>query len=88
MLTPFRWASEAGGPGEPVDVMGPDDLVELIVRPRAAEFRGPVNGASPNPVTNAEFTTAWLRCGRPFLTVPAPPCACFTVNGGNDPASA
>jgi hypothetical protein len=51
-----------------------DDLVELIIfslgRPGV---RGPVNGASANPVTNAEFTTALASVLRrpALLTVPA-----------------
>jgi len=76
MLTPFQWG--LGGRvalgSQWMSWVHVDDLVELIVfslgRPG---FRGPVNGASPNPVTNAEFTTALASVLRrpALLTVPA-----------------
>jgi len=76
LLTPFQWG--LGGrvaPGRQwMSWVHVDDLVELIVFSLGRSgFRGPVNGASPNPVTNAEFTTALASVLRrpALLTVPA-----------------
>jgi hypothetical protein len=76
MLTPFRWGlgGRVAQGSQWMSWVHVDDLVELIVfslgRPG---FRGPVNGASPNPVTNAEFTSALASVLRrpALLTVPA-----------------
>jgi uncharacterized protein (TIGR01777 family) len=75
MLVPFRWG--LGGPlalgSQWVSWIHVDDLVELIQFILGQPgVRGSVNGTSPNPVTNSEFTkelAAALR--RPaVLTVP------------------
>jgi uncharacterized protein (TIGR01777 family) len=76
MLTPFLWGfgGRVALGNQWMAWVHVDDLVELIVfslgRPG---FRGPVNGTSPNPVTNADFTTALASVLRrpALLTVPA-----------------
>jgi uncharacterized protein len=76
MLTPFQWGmgGRVASGGQWMSWIHADDLVALIVfLLTRADVRGAVNGTSPNPVTNSDFTeqlSAVLR--RPaLLTVPA-----------------
>ncbi len=76
MALPFR-AGLGGrtGPGTQwVPWIHIDDVIELIVRILSDDrFSGPVNAVAPNPVRNAQLSTAIAQTlGRPcWLTVPA-----------------
>ncbi|HZD00829.1 MAG TPA: TIGR01777 family oxidoreductase [Actinomycetes bacterium] len=50
-----------------------DDLVGIYIHALTSQVQGPLNGTTPNPVTNAEFTAVLARVlGRPaLLPVPA-----------------
>ncbi|MFB3779149.1 MAG: TIGR01777 family oxidoreductase [Bryobacteraceae bacterium] len=76
MLTPFQWGvgGRLAGGAQWMSWIHVDDLVEMILFLLArANVGGAVNGTSPGPVTNSDFTrelSAVLR--RPaLLTVPA-----------------
>jgi uncharacterized protein len=76
MLTPFRWGvgGRVAAGSQWMSWIHADDLVAMIVfLLTRAGIHGPVNGTSPNPVTNSDFTkdlSTVLR--RPaLLTVPA-----------------
>lgn len=59
-----------------------DDLVGLIARAlEDASWSGPVNGAAPNPVTNADFTAALGRALHRPAVVPAPEFAIRILYG-------
>ena len=76
MLTPFRLGLGAriGSGRQWMSWIGLDDSVAAILFAlEQPEISGPINVASPNPVTNGEFTRALGRqLGRPaLLSVPA-----------------
>lgn len=74
MLPPFR-AGVGGRLGSGRQWMSwitLHDLVRLLVFAIDSDVRGPMNATAPNPVTNADFTTALGRAvGRPTV-LPAP----------------
>jgi uncharacterized protein (TIGR01777 family) len=71
MLTPFKLGvgGRIGGGGQYWSWLDVDDAVGVIKHAIGnAEVRGPVNAVSPNPVTNAEFTSALGDAlGRPTI---------------------
>ncbi|MCL4401678.1 MAG: TIGR01777 family oxidoreductase [Acidobacteria bacterium] len=70
MLPAFRlFAGASLGPGTQwMSWIHLDDLCGLIEHALVSPIRGPVNGASPNPVTNREFTrTLASALGRPAV---------------------
>ena len=76
MLTPFRWGvgGRVAAGSQWMSWIHADDLVEMMLfLLTRAGIRGAVNGTSPNPVTNSDFTkdlsTALRRPA--LLTVPA-----------------
>ena len=78
LLTPFEFGlgGRMGDGRHWMSWIERDDLVRLIVFAIASpSLEGPVNATAPEPVRNAEFTTALARAlGRPaLLPVPAAP---------------
>lgn len=71
MLTPFKLGlgGRVGSGNQFMSWIAIDDLIEAIHHVLSHdELRGPVNAASPNPVTNAEFTrTLGQILGRPTI---------------------
>lgn len=71
MLTPFKMfvGGPVGSGGQWVSWIHHDDLVGLILFALDnANVSGPLNGAAPNPVTNAVFSTALGKAlGRPSV---------------------
>jgi len=70
MLTPFRWGvgGRFGDGRQWMSWIHVDDLVRLLLCSADMNVSGPLNGASPNPVTNAEFTRTLARAvHRPAL---------------------
>jgi uncharacterized protein (TIGR01777 family) len=70
MLTPFRWGvgGRFGDGRQWMSWIHVDDLVRLLLYSADMNVSGPLNGASPNPVTNAEFTRTLARAvHRPAL---------------------
>jgi uncharacterized protein (TIGR01777 family) len=60
MLTPFRWGvgGRFGSGKQWISWIHIDDLVRLFLYAADTNLSGPLNGAAPQPVTNAEFTRA------------------------------
>jgi uncharacterized protein len=59
MLTPFHWGlgGQLAGGNQWMSWIHVEDLVSLIVfLLNRSDFHGPVNGTSPNPVRNTDFT--------------------------------
>lgn len=79
MLTPFQLGlgSPLGSGHQYMPWIHIDDLVEeMLFAARQPSVRGPLNGASPHPVTNREFTTTLGRVlGRPTFLPAVPPFA-------------
>lgn len=74
MLPPFKagMGGKLGHGDQWMSWVHVDDLVGIIQHAIANPVSGPVNGTSPNPVTNADFTKALAHTlGRPAL-VPMP----------------
>jgi uncharacterized protein len=64
MLTPFRLGvgGQLGGGRQWTSWIHVDDLVRLVIHAADnSSISGPLNGSSPQPVTNAEFTRALAR---------------------------
>ncbi len=74
MVTPFRFGigGRFGSGAQWMSWVHVDDLVRLFLFAADNDISGPLNGCSPQPVTNAEFTRALARAvHRPaFFTIP------------------
>jgi uncharacterized protein len=79
MLTPFKLGlgSPLGKGGQYMPWIHIDDLVELMLFAAGnSTLSGPVNGVSPHPVINREFTKTLGRVlGRPTIMPSVPPIA-------------
>ena len=74
MLTPFRWGvgGRFGSGKQWMSWIHVEDLVRLILFAAEKDVRGPLNGAAPQPVTNAEFTKVLGRAVHRPTLVPIP----------------
>ena len=74
MLTPFRWGvgGRFGLGRQWMSWIHVDDLVRLLLFSADSAVSGPLNGAAPEPVTNAEFTRALARAVHRPALLPIP----------------
>ncbi len=74
MLTPFRWGlgGRFGSGDQWMSWVHVDDLVRLFLFAADNEVAGALNGAAPNPVTNAEFTRTLAKAIHRPAIVPLP----------------
>jgi hypothetical protein len=75
MITPFRWGvgGRLGSGKQWMSWITLEDEVEVFYGAIVnAEWRGAINAASPQPVTNAEFTRALARVLHRPAIFPAP----------------
>lgn len=74
MLAPFRWGvgGRFGSGKQWMSWIHVDDLVRLLLFSADTKVSGPLNGSSPKPVTNGEFTRTLARAlHRPaFFPIP------------------
>jgi uncharacterized protein (TIGR01777 family) len=85
MLTPFRLGlgSPLGSGNQYMPWIHIDDLVDLMLfAANQSHVTGPLNGVSPNPVTNREFTKTLGRVlGRPTVLPSVPGLVLKTLTG-------
>jgi uncharacterized protein (TIGR01777 family) len=83
MLTPFRWGigGRFGSGKQWMSWIHVDDLIRLFLFAADTEVSGALNGAAPNPVTNAEFTRVLARAVHRPALFPIPRFALKTVLG-------
>jgi uncharacterized protein (TIGR01777 family) len=74
MLPPFRMGAggKIAGGGHWMSWIHIDDLVGIIVAGLSNTWNGPVNGVSPQPVTNADFTRALASAVKRPAMFPVP----------------
>ena len=85
MLPPFKLGvgGPIGGGGQYMSWIHVDDLVGLYLAAIDGEgWRGPVNAAAPEPVTNADFSRALGRALHRPAVVPVPRFALRVLYGG------
>jgi uncharacterized protein len=83
MLTPFRLGigGRLGNGHQWMPWIHVDDLVRLFVHAATNSIEGPLNGSSPAPVTNAEFTRHLAQALHRPAILPAPKLALKVVFG-------
>ena len=74
MLTPFKWGvgGRFGSGRQWMSWIHVDDLVRLLLFAVDTEVSGALNGAAPEPVTNAEFTRILARTVHRPALIPIP----------------
>ena len=74
MLTPFRWGvgGRFGSGKQWISWIHVDDLVRLLLYAADTNVGGPLNGAAPQPVTNAVFTRVLAHAVHRPAIVPVP----------------